>query len=112
MIRPIKDEDELGQVLGGGTALIYKHSPICMVSTLARRQVQRFAEEHPDIRVYMIDVIDQRQMSQKVAARLGVAHESPQAILVRDGKYVWSTSHRGIKADSLAEQVGRLGREG
>lgn len=47
-------------------------------------------------------VIEDRPVSNEIAARLGVKHESPQAILVRGGKAVWHASHRQVTAANLA----------
>ncbi|UCF19613.1 MAG: bacillithiol system redox-active protein YtxJ [Gemmatimonadota bacterium] len=106
MISQLTDERELEQLLAAGSTLvIYKHSPICLTSTLARRQVESFASEHPDTQVFMIDVIEQRDLSNKAAALLAVPHASPQVILIRAGVQIWNTSHKGIKAEALSRQL-------
>lgn len=51
----------------------------------------------------VVKVIEDRPVSNEIAARLGVKHESPQAILVRSGKAVWHASHGRITAAALAE---------
>ena len=42
-----------------------------------------------------------RGLSDEAAARLGVRHETPQAILLRDGRPVWSASHFRITKQQL-----------
>ncbi len=107
MISPITDERELERLLeAGGTLVIYKHSPICMTSMLARRQVERFAHDHPDTPVFVIDVIEQRDLSAKTAGLLAVPHASPQVILVRGGVQFWNTSHAGVKAEAISRRLG------
>jgi bacillithiol system protein YtxJ len=44
-------------------------------------------------------------VSDHAAARLGVRHETPQAILLRDGRPVWNASHFRITADALGKIV-------
>lgn len=81
--------------------LIYKHSPYCSLSFVAEEQVRRFAGEGASIPVTMIDVIRQRAMSDAIEDATGVRHESPQVLLVRDGRVVWDASHRRVTALAL-----------
>jgi bacillithiol system protein YtxJ len=101
----IKDFELLEKVLHADKALLYKHSPICGVSHAAKREVERFVQTHDEFPVYAIDVRSQRPISQKAALRLDIRHESPQAILIVNGRAVWNASHFDITAESLAEAV-------
>ena len=67
--------------------------------------MQRFQQEHPEIPVYLIDVIGQRPLSREIAVRLGVQHESPQTILIRGGAVRWHASHYEVTAEALAAQL-------
>ena len=51
-----------------------------------------------------LDSEDQRKL--EAATRLGVRHETPQAIVLRDGKPVWKASHFRITADALTQALG------
>jgi bacillithiol system protein YtxJ len=42
-----------------------------------------------------------RRLSEEAAARFGIRHETPQAILLRDGRPIWSASHFRITATNL-----------
>jgi len=46
-----------------------------------------------------------RDVSNAVSARLGVRHETPQALLVRGGQVVWSASHFRVNAEELGKAV-------
>jgi thioredoxin 1 len=85
--------------------LLYKHSPSCGVSATARRDVERFADAHPDVPVVEVDVIRDRGLSRQLAEELRVRHESPQAILLRDGAVAWHGSHWDVRRDVLAGAV-------
>ena len=102
----VRSIPELDRVLGAERAVLYKHSPICGSSLLAFSEVRRFSAKHPDTPVYLIDVVECRAVSEAAAERLGITHESPQVILVELGQPVWSASHRAVRADALAAQVG------
>jgi bacillithiol system protein YtxJ len=86
-----------------GTALIFKHSTSCGVSSEAASQIEKVLESHPDIPVYRVLVIENRATSTAITDRLGVVHASPQVILLRDGKTAWKASHWDITESSLAE---------
>jgi bacillithiol system protein YtxJ len=87
------------------TAVVYKHSSACPVSAGAIRQMQRFAEANPDVPISVIDVLTDRELSQSVAADLGVRHQSPQVILLRDGEVAWHASHSAVTALGLERAI-------
>jgi bacillithiol system protein YtxJ len=92
-------------VLSDDAAVLYKHSPVCALSALAMRQVRRFARGHPDVLVYVVDVLGQPALSDQIESALRVRHQSPQAIFLRRGAVVWDTSHLGVTARRLARQA-------
>jgi thioredoxin 1 len=82
--------------------LLFKHSRYCGVSAEALDELQSHIESAPADVVYrMITVQTHRPISDAVAQRLGLRHETPQAILLRDGKIVWNASHFRITANQL-----------
>ena len=86
-------------------ALLYKHSPICPISSRAMTEVQAFARENDDIPVLMVDVLGQQSLSNQLAAQLGIEHESPQLIVLKDGKAVWARSGMRIRLDAIERAV-------
>ena len=103
-MRWIKDERDVGRLFKADLALLYKHSPTCGVCSAALGEVEAFMRAHPDADVYALDVLTQRDLSQEVAARTGITHESPQIIIFRDGRALWSDSHYGITAEAIAKE--------
>lgn len=84
--------------------LIFKHSAYCGLSGVAFDELQtHLAGPEPGVDYWLLTVQTGRAASDAVASRLGIRHESPQAILVRDGRAVWHASHRGVTARTLAE---------
>ena len=86
--------------------LVFKHSLICPTSARAFAEYEAWRAARPDVPTAWIDVIGERPWSRHVAAATGVEHQSPQALLVRDGKIAWHASHGGITRKSLAAAVG------
>lgn len=100
-MKPVKDERELERAFGEPWALVFKHSTRCPVSTAAHREVAEFRRRYPEAPVYVVLVVEQRPISNAVAARTGVRHESPQAIVLSAGKVLWADSHEGVTAEAL-----------
>ena len=89
--------------------VFFKHSLTCPISTAAFREYQQFLDDRPDgdDTVYtLIEIQNARDVSNALAERTGVRHESPQALLVRDGQVVWNASHWSIKVASLNDALG------
>ena len=107
----IETEEQLSEILDASRerpVLIFKHSTMCPISSNAHREVERFLEDTPDPAFGVGKVVVQtaRKVSNSVAERLGIEHESPQAIVVRDGKVVWDASHYAITKKALADILG------
>lgn len=83
--------------------LLFKHSRTCGISCEALDELHAHIERGtPGAAYRVITVQSHRQVSDEAAARLGVRHETPQAILLRNGKPVWKASHFRITADALS----------
>jgi bacillithiol system protein YtxJ len=67
-------------------------------------EVEAFLRQQPTLTAFTVDVRAQRPLSQMIAARSGVQHESPQIILLRRGVPIWNASHYDISTDALADQ--------
>jgi bacillithiol system protein YtxJ len=67
--------------------------------------VQAFAEQHPDVPVYLVDVTRHRVLAREIASRLGIQHQSPQAILLQRGTAVWHESHFAVTAEAIARSL-------
>lgn len=102
MIESITSEAGIEAALRANVSVVYKHSPTCAASAVGNTQIDRFAAEHPQVPVYRIDVVDQRNLALAIGRRLRVMHQSPQVILIRGGNAVWHASHYGIRATKLA----------
>jgi len=91
---------ELAEQSKERAVVVFKHSLTCPISARAYAEMAEFPGE-----VALIEVQQARELSTEFARRLGVAHESPQVIVLRDGKVIWSASHFDITADAVAEAV-------
>lgn len=80
--------------------LIFKHSTRCAISSMAISRLERQWSESEMV-PYYLDLISYREISNEIANELQVLHESPQAILLKDGRVVFHTSHNAIDFEEL-----------
>jgi len=89
---------------------IFKDSSTCPISKSARDGVTGYSQDHPDEPIGQVVVQNHRGVSNHIAERLDVKHQTPQIILVRSGQALWDASHFKITAkamsDGKAEAVG------
>ena len=100
---PVSDASALEQLFEQSNAepvLLFKHSNSCPISARAYRQMQEVKTP-----VSIIVVQDERELSRDVATRTGVRHETPQALVLRNGRAVWAASHFDISADAVEQAV-------
>lgn len=87
--------------------LIFKHSNACSLSAIAHEEMRRYVEKDlpVDVEFRMVVVQEARPVSNEIEERLGVRHETPQVIVVRNGRAVWNTSHSGVTRVRVAAAV-------
>ena len=99
---------ELDGVLAGDQKVVlFKHSLTCPVSSAAFREYEKYLAEAGEggVKFTLIEVQNARDVSNEIAARLGVKHESPQALVVEAGSVSWHASHWSITKDSLNQAI-------
>ncbi|MCA0234324.1 MAG: bacillithiol system redox-active protein YtxJ [Bacteroidetes bacterium] len=87
--------------------LLFKHSTRCSISATTLRRLERDWNEQEvgNLKPYYLDLIAYRPISNKIAEEFDVWHESPQAILIRNGESVFDASHYDVTFDAIKEQV-------
>ena len=84
---------------------IFKHSTRCSVSRMALKQFENEFDSSDKVTPYFLDLIEYRAISNAIAEQFGVVHQSPQLILIKDGKAVYNVSHSEIDAEELATKL-------
>src|SRR4028118_1692313 len=72
--------------------LIFKHSIRCSISSMAKGRLER-SQQPENIDFYILDLINNRSLSNKLAEEFNVWHESPQILLIPDGKCPYDERH-------------------
>jgi len=84
---------------------IFKHSTRCSVSRMALKQFENEFDFSDKVTPYFLDLIAYRAISNEIANRFGVQHQSPQLLLIKEGKAIYNASHSDIDAASLQGKV-------
>lgn len=85
---------------------IFKHSTTCGISRMVWNQFQKqynISNEQMDL--YYLDLLAHRGISNAIASRFEVTHQSPQLIVIKEGKAVYNASHESIDASKLEQFV-------
>ncbi|WP_078555524.1 bacillithiol system redox-active protein YtxJ [Bacillus alkalicellulosilyticus] len=98
----IETESEFNEILQQNSKLLFlKNSTTCPISHAAFEEFTSFAQFLEDITFYYLNVQEARPLSNEIASRFKVKHESPQALLFKDGEVVWNDSHWNITNEKL-----------
>lgn len=57
--------------------------------------------------LYWVRVIEERPISLALSERIGVQHQSPQGLLIKNGKAVWNDSHEQLTAENFKAAVNK-----
>ncbi|MCA6448807.1 MAG: bacillithiol system redox-active protein YtxJ [Chitinophagaceae bacterium] len=104
---PLTSEDQLQLIKERSFTtpqIIFKHSTRCSTSSMVLNRLER-SEVPANTDFYYLDLLAYRPLSNQVAELFQVHHESPQALVIRNGECVYDESHMAITMDELAEQA-------
>ena len=99
----IDDRHAFDNLISGSkekAVIVFKHSNACPISARAYREMEKLEDQ-----VNMIEVQAAPELSRELATITGVRHESPQVILLRDGKAVWNASHFDVNAAMVSRAL-------
>lgn len=100
--------DQLTEESGDMAIGIFKHSTRCPISATALDRLERNwpkAQGTEALKMYYLDLIAHRDISNAIVDKYGVQHESPQFILLKNGEAVYHESHYGINLGEILEQA-------
>jgi bacillithiol system protein YtxJ len=84
--------------------LILKHSTRCSISSMAKSRVEMSWDFSDDqVEAYYLDLIAYRDVSNYISNEFGVPHQSPQALLIENGKCTYAASHLNIRVSDLKQ---------
>lgn len=102
----LKQLDEIVEESAEISVVIFKHSTRCSISRMALKTFEReYVIEEGKAKPYFLDLLEHRDISNEIASRFDVQHQSPQLILIKNGKAVYNTSHSDIDAGIVKDRI-------
>jgi len=82
--------------------IIFKHSTRCSISRMALKNFEReYSIEVENAKPYFLDLLEHRDISNEIVNRFNVQHQSPQLIIIKEGKAIYNASHSDIDAEDV-----------
>ena len=101
----IESEDDLNKAIEKSSekkVVLFKHSTRCFISkTVLKNFEKEVKSSEKDVAYYFLDLIAYRSVSNKIADHFGITHQSPQMIVLENGKAVKDASHQSISVDLI-----------
>ena len=96
--------DEIDEISKTKPVVLFKHSTRCSISRMALKQFDA-AFNYPEEKIdwYLLDLLNHRDLSNEIAHRYNVTHQSPQILVIQNGKAVFNVSHDSISAEDLKQ---------
>ena len=105
--------DEIDRLSNSKLQVLFKHSTRCSISMMAKRVLSREMEQADEamLDVYFLDLLLHRNLSNANAGRYQVEHESPQLLVIKEGKCVYVAAHGDVSLDRALQALAAKGKE-
>ncbi|MEO0037881.1 MAG: hypothetical protein RIQ59_1092 [Bacteroidota bacterium] len=92
----ISQLDEIQEASNLKLVVIFKHSTRCSISRMALRQFENEFEANENVLPYYLDLLNHRDISNEIAIKFSVVHQSPQLLIINKEKCIYNASHSDI----------------
>lgn len=107
----LESEDQLEEIIKDShqtTQVVFKHSTKCPISKGRKEHLEKeFSIPENNASVYYLDVITHRPVSLAIADKWNIEHQSPQLLVLQNGKVVTHTSHEDITTTVVEDWVAK-----
>ncbi len=105
---PLTDLGQLSDIQNNSEKpiLLFKHSTSCSISRMALKNFENEFDLHEKMDTYFLDLLNFRAISNEIASKFGVVHQSPQILLIKNGVSIYDSSHDRIDAKELEKFLG------
>lgn len=104
-LNDVSQLDEIVENSNNKTIGIFKHSTRCSISRFALKRFENEYNLEDKVDLYFLDLLNYRDVSNEIANRFELIHQSPQLILIKNGVAVYDASHSDIQADDVKKYV-------
>lgn len=107
--KTITSEDDVRKIIEASihkTQIIFKDSHSCGISAYAKERLAEgssLLEEKSEFNY--LDLLQYRSVSNFIATELGITHQSPQIIVIKDKKVVYRDSHHSIQPEKILKHL-------
>ncbi|WP_108422879.1 bacillithiol system redox-active protein YtxJ [Flagellimonas amoyensis] len=85
--------------------VVFKHSSTCGISSMVLKMFNGSYDPALDCDLYFLTIQAHRDLSNAIADKFGVRHESPQLLVVKNGEVTFHTSHGAIADLDLKDHL-------
>jgi bacillithiol system protein YtxJ len=105
----VRQLDEIDSMSADKKIMIFKHSTRCSISSMAHNRLENKWRDDDDQKAipYYLDLLNHRDISNAIASRYDIIHESPQILIISKGKCVYTASHSDIIYDEIISELGK-----
>ena len=108
--KKIDSEESLKEAFEQELAVIFKHSTSCSISAMVLSRLERSWDsvEMENTKMYYLDLLNYRDISNQIEDQLNVRHESPQMLILNNGEVKYHISHMGISYKGLKQELEKV----
>jgi bacillithiol system protein YtxJ len=102
-ITDLSDLDRIKNESFEHNVLLFKHSTSCSISLTALNRLERNwkEEDSEKLNPFYLDLLNHRDVSNAIAEIYGIEHQSPQVLVIKDAKCIYTETHYGISYEDL-----------
>lgn len=86
--------------------VIFKHSTTCSISRMVFKTFENEYNLNNNQEIYYLDLLNHRDVSNEIANKFAVIHQSPQIIVIKNGVAIYNASHENIHAEEIEKFIG------
>lgn len=104
----LKSIEELDQAIEKSNerpVLFFKHSTRCSISSMALNSFESQWSGGDEVEIYYLDLLRHRDVSNAMAEKTDVFHQSPQVIVLKNNEVVYSATHSSINAQQALDSI-------
>ncbi len=106
VLNDLKQLDVIDEESKQTTIVLFKDSTTCGISASVKYRLEGdWAQLDSNVTLYYLDLLSYRPISNAIAERYGVVHQSPQIIIVKGGRAVYNISHHRISVPDLNQNI-------
>jgi bacillithiol system protein YtxJ len=94
--------DEIVDISASNPVLIFKHSTSCSISSMVLSRFERhWKSAGVNVDPFILNLLKFRAVSNYVSNRFNITHESPQVLVIKEGKCIYHASHNAINVEEI-----------